>query len=54
MNGDYIVFAAVVGRTISACVALAGAAYLANHGKDGWGWLIFAALLIGCFGAKSN
>jgi uncharacterized membrane protein HdeD (DUF308 family) len=25
----------------------AGAAWLAYHGKDGWGWLIFAGIVTG-------
>lgn len=25
----------------------AGATFLAYHGKDGWGWLIFAGIMIG-------
>lgn len=30
------------GIAISACVI--GAVYLADHGREGWGWLIFAAI----------
>lgn len=33
-------------KYIAGAVAFAGAAFLAYHGKEGWGWLIFAGLLV--------
>ncbi len=38
---------ALVLRTIAAIVAIVVAGYLAYHGKDGWGWMIFLAICIG-------
>lgn len=29
-----------------AAAAFVGAAFLAYYGKDGWGWLIFAGILV--------
>ena len=37
--------AAMVYGTAMTCFA--GATFLAYHGKDGWGWLIFAGIMIG-------
>ena len=34
-------------RCFAAAIALGGATFLAWHGKEGWGWLIFAAILLG-------
>ena len=34
-------------RCFASAVALGGAAFLAYHDKPGWGWLIFAALVLG-------
>lgn len=28
--------------------AVVGAIYLASQGKDGWGWLVFLALVMDC------
>ncbi len=38
---------ALVLRTIATCFAIIAAAYLAFHGKEGWGWMIFLAICIG-------
>jgi hypothetical protein len=32
-------------RYAAAAVAFAGAAFLAYHEKEGWGWLVFAGIL---------
>jgi len=34
-------------RCFAASVALGGAIFLAWHGKEGWGWLIFAGIVLG-------
>ncbi|MBW2636965.1 MAG: hypothetical protein JRC86_05500 [Deltaproteobacteria bacterium] len=34
-------------RCFASAVALGGAAFLAYHGKEGWGWLIFAGIILG-------
>lgn len=30
---------------VASAVAFVGATFLAYHGKEGWGWLIFAGVL---------
>ena len=42
-----IFLALVIGRMFVAAVAMAGAAWLASAGKEWWGWLIFAGIVIG-------
>lgn len=37
----------VVMRMVAASIFAAGAVWLAREGKDGWGWCIFAAILLG-------
>lgn len=37
---------AIFLKTIATCFAVFAAAYLAFHGKDGWGWMIFLAIYI--------
>lgn len=34
-------------RLAAACIFAAGAIYLASEGKEGWGWCIFAAVVLG-------
>jgi hypothetical protein len=34
-----------IGVGIASAVAFGGATFLAYHGKDGWGWLIFAGII---------
>lgn len=33
-------------KYLASAVAFAGATFLAYHGKEGWGWLIFAGIII--------
>jgi hypothetical protein len=33
-------------RQLPTCIAVGGAIYLAAQGKDGWGWLLFVAVLL--------
>jgi len=32
---------------LASVVAISGAIYLAYQGKEGWGWLIFAGIVLG-------
>lgn len=34
-------------RVVGSIVAMSGAIFLAWHGKAGWGWMLFAAILLG-------
>ena len=34
-------------KSLVALSAVIGAIYLAYHGKDGWGWMIFLAICLG-------
>jgi ABC-type phosphate transport system permease subunit len=47
MSDNTLLFVLILGRMIACCLSVAGAVYLAYHGKDGWGWLIFLALVLG-------
>lgn len=49
-----VLFFAVLikGACIVACIA--GVVYLASEGKDGWGWLIFLAIVLGSGSIKYN
>ena len=42
-----VLFFALLFKGVALCCAIAAAAFLAYHGKDGWGWLIFLAVILG-------
>jgi len=48
------VYALGMLRLIACCIFAAGAIWLASLGKEGWGWCIFAAILISDFSIKRN
>lgn len=54
MKHNTLVFAALVSTGLAVLAAIAGAVYLADQGKDGWGWLIFLAICIGSYRIKDN
>ena len=37
----------VIFRLLASCIFAVGAIYLASIGKNGWGWCIFAAVVLG-------
>jgi len=37
----------IVLRLVAAGIFAAGAVWLASEGKEGWGWCIFAAIILG-------
>lgn len=41
-------------RLLAACIFAAGAIYLAAHDKAGWGWCIFAAVVLGSISWQSK
>jgi hypothetical protein len=41
-------------RLFASVVSLCGATFLAWHGKEGWGWLIFAAIILGSVTVRYN
>lgn len=43
---------AIFLRGVATCMAVAGAVWLAYHGKDGWGWMIFLAICLGSVSYK--
>jgi hypothetical protein len=51
---DKILALFVLCRGLGAIAAIGGAIFLANQGKEGWGWLIFLALCIGCYSIKGD
>jgi hypothetical protein len=36
----------IISKLICSATALLGATFLAYHKREGWGWLIFAAIII--------
>lgn len=54
MNHQDLVLIALVGRLLLAAAAIAGAIYLARGDREGWGWLVFLALLLGGVGLKET
>ncbi len=47
-----VLFWAVLLRGLSVCLAVAGAAYLAYHQREGWGWFIFMAIVLSIYSYK--
>lgn len=48
MNSDHIGVVLIAFFKCLSCLGAIGAAYyLCLNGKDGWGWFIFAAVLLG-------
>lgn len=41
-----VLFFALLFKVIAICFVTGAAAFLAYHGKEGWGWLIFVAVLV--------
>lgn len=54
MTNNTLVMAVIIGKSIATLAAIAGAVYLASVGKDGWGWLIFLAIVLCSFSLKDN
>lgn len=46
---DSEIIAAVIGRGLATTACVAGATFLAYHDKEGWGWLVFLGVCIGCY-----
>ena len=44
----------IIGRLLVAGICAAASGALAYAEKDGWGWFLFAALLLGCITVKTN
>lgn len=42
----------IVLRLVAAGIFAAGAVWLASEGKEGWGWCIFAAIVLVCVNIK--
>lgn len=42
-----VLFFALLFKAVAVCVAIAAAAFLAYYGKEGWGWMIFLAVVLG-------
>lgn len=54
MTNNTLVMAAIIGKSIATLAAIAGAVYLASAGKDGWGWMIFLAVMLGGYSIKKS
>lgn len=54
MTNNTLLMAVIIGRSVATWLAIAGAVYLANQGKDGWGWLIFLAVVLGGYSIKES
>ncbi len=42
-----VLFFAIFFKSLCLIAAIAGATFLIYHNKDGWGWLIFLAIIVG-------
>lgn len=51
---DLAIHLSIVGRSVCCAAALYFAWRLADAGKDGWGWLLVVAVLIGCYSVKTS
>lgn len=54
MTKMHVIAMLLVARIVAACVATICAYQLALDGKDGWGWMIFLALALGCVSIESE
>lgn len=54
MTHNTLVLAAIIGKSLATLAAIAGAVYLADQGKAGWGWMIFLAIVLCSFSLKDN
>jgi uncharacterized membrane protein HdeD (DUF308 family) len=54
MNDNTVVFCVAIARIFIAGLAVYGAIHLASEGKDGWGWMIFLAIALGCVTVKEQ
>jgi hypothetical protein len=37
----------IVLRLLAACILAAGSVWLCSLGRDGWGWMLFGAIVLG-------
>lgn len=44
----------IILRLLAACIFAAGSVLLAYDGKSGWGWCIFAAIILGVVTIESK
>ena len=51
---DSVLTYIIIGRSLSCITAIGGAIWLAHADKPGWGWLIFLALILGCYSFTTN
>lgn len=54
MKDNTVVLMFIIFRSLATISVIGGATFLAYHGKDGWGWLIFLAVILGAFSIKTN
>lgn len=52
MEENTVIMIIAILRIVLTCTAIAGSVYLAYHGKDGWGWLIVLAIILGSFSVR--
>lgn len=48
MERTTVVSIIAIGRLIASTACVCGAVWVMEAGKEGWGWLIFAAIILGC------
>ena len=54
MNHETLLAFNIGARCFASAIALGGAAFLAYHDKPGWGWLIFAAIVLGSISVSNG
>jgi hypothetical protein len=48
MSVNAMFITSIICRALATISAIGGSIFLAYHGKEGWGWLMFVAICIGC------
>ena len=49
MDHNTTLFYVAIARSLVSLSCVIGAAIVAAKGKEGWGWFLFAAIMLGCF-----
>lgn len=54
MSNNTLILIAIIARAVCVVSAVLAATYLANNEKEGWGWMIFLAIVLGSYGVKNE
>lgn len=54
MSHNTLILISIISKGLATLAAIAGAVYLADNSKSGWGWLIFLAIVISSYSLKDS